>query len=115
MGSLISMVALFSAISMFADVPAKVDPWIHTEAEAKEEHHQILMAEEQTKQTQAGFNAYTLRLLLAQEISILELQIDAEEDEDEKKLLEVKLVSKYAFIEQLELEERKQMLIGGGT
>jgi len=113
MVSIVTLVSIASAVSMFADVPNKVDPWIHTEAEAEQEHSQILMAEEQAQQTQAGFNAYTLRLLLEQEIAILELQIEAEEDEAAKKLLEAQLASKHAFIHQLEEEERKQMLKGG--
>lgn len=112
MASVISLVAIVSTISMFADVPDKVDPWIHTEAEAAEEHHAIIMAEEQVQQTQAGFNAYTLRLLLEQEIEILLLQIEAEEDAAELRILEAELAAKLAFIERLELEEREQMMKG---
>ena len=110
-----TIIAVASAISMFADVPDKVDPWIHTESEAAEEHHIITMAAEQQEQTQAGFNAYTLRLLIEQEIAILYLQIEVEQDEDELRILEAKLTAKLAFIEQLELEERKQMMKGEGT
>lgn len=112
MASVISLVAIVSTISMFADVPNKVDPWIHTEAEAAEEHHAIMMAEEKQQQTQAGFNAYTLRLLLEQEIEILLLQIEAEDDEAELRILEAKLAAKLEFIERLELEEREQMMKG---
>lgn len=114
LASLAGLVALLGAIGTLTDFPEKVDPLIHTEAEAKEEHHQIYMASEQAQQTQAGFNAYTLRLLLEQEIEILKLKIETEEDPDEKKLLEAQLASKLAFIHKLELEEREQMMKGRG-
>ena len=111
-GTVTTIVAALSAISMFADVPDKVDPWVHTEAEAAEEHEAIVVAEEMAQQTQAGFNAYTLKAIMEQEIAILELQIEAEEDEDEKEILEAELRSKRALIRQLEAEERKQLLKG---
>lgn len=110
MAGIVAAISIISAISMFADVPDKVDPWIHTEAEAAEEHSEILLAEEQSKQTQAGFNAYTLRLLLEQEIAILELQIEAEKDPAKKRVFEAELAAKREFILKLEQEEREQLL-----
>ena len=103
---------LATAFILFADVSEKIDPFIHTEAEAAEEHHAIMMVEEDHQQTQAGFNAYTLRLLLEQEIGILILKIESEEDAVEKTLLQAELESKQEFIRQLEKEEREQMMKG---
>lgn len=106
------IISTASAISMFADVPGKVDPWVHTETEAAEEHFTITMAADEQEQTQAGFNAYTLGLLLEQEIEILKLQLEVEKDPDERKLLEAELKIKLEFIEKLEAEKRKQMMKG---
>lgn len=112
LASFAAVVATATAIGTLTDVPEKLDPWIHTEAEALMEHGDIILAAEQSKQTQAGFNAYTLKALMEQEIVILELRIGAEEDEDEKALLEAELAAKRAFIRQLEEEERRQLLRG---
>jgi len=113
LATLAALVTVTGAVGTLTDFPEKLDPLIHTEAEAVEEHNQIIMAEEQVQQTQAGFNAYTLKAILEQEIAILELQIEAEEDEDEKEFLEAELKHKQDFIRQLEEEARKQLLKGG--
>ena len=112
MASIVAAISILSAISMFADVPDKIDPWIHTEEEAKEEHRVITTAAEDAQQTQAGFNAYTLKQILMQEIEILELQVDAVADPEEKEVLQLELDKKKAFILQLEEEARKQMMKG---
>lgn len=104
--------SIVSGVSMFADVPGKIDPWIHTEAEAVEEHHIITMAAEQQEQTQAGFNAYTLKAIMQQEIQILMLQIEVEDDVEASLLLKEELALKRSFIQRLEAEERRQLLRG---
>lgn len=112
LGAISAFIVVATALSLLLDVSEKFDPWIHTESEAAEEHEAIIMAEEEVQQTQAGFNAFTLRLLLEQEIEVLELQIEAEAEEDEKEVLKQKLKKKRDFIQQLEDEERKQMMKG---
>jgi len=113
-----SLAAIFltaaAVISSGSDIADKVDPYIVTEAEA-EEVHAVMMAEGgDAKQTQAGFNAYTLSQLLEQEIAILKLQIEIESDEDELALLKAELRSKQQFIRKLQEEERRQLLEGAG-
>jgi ribonuclease PH len=109
-GGAISALALFGAV---VDLPDKVDPLVHTEAEAIEEHEIIVAQADTAEQTQAGFNAYTLRALMEQEIEILKLQIEAEKDADERKALKRELESKEEFIRNLEEEERKQLMKKG--
>jgi len=111
-GGIAAFITLATAVTLLADVSDKADGLVQSEAEALADHEEILLASEQAQQTQAGFNAYTLRLLLEQEIEILELFIEAEEDEDEKKLMEAELEAKKAFIQQLEDEEHRQMMKG---
>ena len=111
-----SLAAIFltaaAVISSGSDIADKVDPYIVTEAE---EVHAVMMAEGgDAKQTQAGFNAYTLSQLLEQEIAILKLQIEIESDEDELALLKAELRSKQQFIRKLQEEERRQLLEGAG-
>lgn len=115
LGAISAFVVIATALGLLLDVSEKFDPWIHTEAEAAEEHNAIILAEEQVQQTQAGFNAFTLRLLLEQEIELLELQIEVEDDEEEKSSLKYQLKKKQDFIQQLEDEERRQMLKGAKT
>lgn len=110
LGGLAVVITVTTAITQVTNVAETADALIVSEAEAEEAHGKITLASEQAQQTQAGFNAYTLRLLLEQEIAVLELQIEAEEDETEKELLEVELKAKQTFIRQLEDEERRQMM-----
>lgn len=111
-GGIAGFITLATAITLLADVSEKADVLIQSEAEALADHEDILLASEQVQQTQAGFNAYTLRLLLEQEIEILELQVETEDDEEAKEVLEMELNAKKTFILQLEEEERKQMMKG---
>lgn len=110
LGAAAFVFAALAAITQLTDVVETADALVVSEAEADEAHSTIRMASEQQQQTQAGFNAYTLRLLLEQEIEILELHIEFEEDEDELERLEAELEAKQSFIRKLEEEERRQMM-----
>ncbi len=112
LGVLGLFVLVMTAFALLSDVSSQVDPFVHTEDEAREEHAVITLAAEEEKQTQAGFNAYTLKVILMQELEILELQILAEADEEKKILLKERLASKKSFILKLEEEEQRQMLKG---
>lgn len=99
-------------LGLLADLPEKVDPLVHTEEEAESEHEHILAQADTQEHAQAAFNAYALRSILLQEIEILELQIEAEEDRDERQKLKDELKSKLEFIRSLEAEQRRQLTKG---
>ncbi len=96
------------------DLANKVDPLVVTELEAATAHAVIIADAGEQKQTQAGFNAYTLSSLLQQEIDILKLQIEVEEDDEELALLKEELKAKQAFVRKLQEEERRQLIEGTG-
>lgn len=112
-GALAAGFLTFAAVvASMNDLAELADPLVITEAEAEEIHGMISEAQVASEQTQAIFNAYTLRQILLQEITILELQIENEEDEDKRAELQDQLRVKKEFIRKLEEEERKQLIKG---
>jgi len=114
--TLMSILGIFltvgAAFTMWGDISEQADELVYTPEEAAVEHKAILLASEMQQQTQAGFNAYTLRQLLQQEIAILKLRISEETDEEELLLLQEELRDKQAFIRKLQEEERRQLIKG---
>jgi len=101
---------LVAVIGGAEKVAATADPYIVTEAEAAVSHNEIEEVQSDAEQTQAGFNAYTLKQILLQEVEILKLKIASETDPAAKEILQLQLQHKMEFITGLENEARRQLL-----
>lgn len=111
-GAIVLLGVLATAIGNYEKVTSFVDPMVESEAEANAAHEKMQLAENDTQQTQAGYNAYMMRQILLQEIETLKLKIKAETDPDKKAELQAELESKQEFVRKLKQEERRQMMKG---
>lgn len=106
------LITVGTLITTMDDVSEVIDPYVFTEAEAATAHDLMAANADEKQQTQAGFNAYTLRQLLQQEVEILVLRIRTETDPEKIEELRSRLKAKRDFMQRLEDEEREQLLKG---
>lgn len=117
-------ITLSTAAILAIDLPQKIDPLVVTQAEAQVMHVELrseFVAEidkvedevENVENVQAVFNAYTLRMILNQEIEVLKLKIKSEKDPDRLQELKDELSAKQRYVRQLEEEERRRFTAKG--